>query len=315
MPATSLRSQVEAGQTVVAPGVFDPLGARLVRHLGFGAVYLGGWATGAHLGVTEPLLTMTEQVETAGRVAAAVDMPLIVDADAGFGEPLHTRRTIREFERVGVAAVHVEDQHHPKRAHYHKGVEDVCDRETFLSKIRLALDGRRSDDFLVIARTDAAKSRNGDVDEAIWRCNAALEAGADAVMPLVTPAVPELHSNEPEERLTAIRRGLPDDACVVVLSGYLPGQEERSVADLRERGFQVILFPLISVMAHIGALDSLYRPLAQQGRLPDRGTIGYDVGAYPQVQVLVEELLDFAELIGVEERTVERGATDGDDGG
>lgn len=309
MAATSLREQVEAGRTVVAPGVFDPLGARLVQHLGFGAVYLGGWATGAHLAVTEPLLTMTEQVETAGRIAAAVDLPLIVDADAGFGEPLHTRRTVRAFERAGVAAVHVEDQHHPKRAHYHKGVEDVCDRDTFLSKIRLALDGRRADDFMVIARTDAAKSRNGDVEEAIWRCNAALDAGADAVMPLVTPAVPELSGNEPERRLTAIRRGLPDDACVVVLSGYLPGQEERSVEDLRDRGFQVILYPLTPVMAHVGALESLYRPLAERGRLPERGTIGFDVGTYARVQALVEELLDFAEMIAVEEQTVERAAT------
>lgn len=306
MKTKSLRAQVEAGDTVVAPGVFDPLGARLVQHLGFRAVYMGGWSTGAHLAVTEPLLTMTEQVDTARRTAAAVDLPLIVDADAGFGEPLHTRRTVREFERAGVAAVHIEDQHHPKRAHYHKGIEDICDRETFLHKIRLAVEGRRSREFLLIARTDAAKARNGDVAEAIWRCNAALDAGADVVMPLVTPAVPELDSNEPEQRLMEIRKGLPDDACVAVLSGYLPGQAELSVEEYRERGYQMLLFPLTPVMAHLGALDSLYRPLSEHGRLPTGGTVGFKVGDYSKVQALVEELLGFSDLIAVEEDTVER---------
>ena len=307
MVVRSLRDRIQTEETIVAPGVFDPLGARLIEHLGFDTVYMGGWATGAHLSVTEPLLTMTEQVEAARRVAASVEIPLIVDAGAGFGEPLHTRRTVREFERAGIAAIHIEDQHHPKRAHYHKGIEDICDRETFLQKVRVAVEGRRSSDFIIIARTDAAKARNGDVDEAIWRCKAALDAGADVVLPLVTSAVPKLDSTEPEERLTEIRRGLPDDACVAALSGYLPGQAELSVTEYRNRGYRMLVFPLTSVMAHVGALESMYRPLREQGQLPAKGTIGFAIEDYWKVQHLVEELLQFSELIGVEESTVEAG--------
>lgn len=300
-----LRGVLARGETVVAPGVFDAIGAKLVQHLGFPAVYMGGWTTGTHLGVTEPLLTMTEQVEAARRASDAVTLPLIVDANAGFGEPMHTQRTVRSFEQAGIAAIHIEDQHHPKRAHYHKGVEDVTSREDFLEKIETAVKARRDDDFFIIARTDAAKARNGDVDEAIWRCNAALEVGADAVMPLVTPAVPELDSLKPEEHLDQIRAGLPDDAHVVVLSGYLPGQRELSGAAYRARGFDIVLYPIAPVLVSLGALEQLYRPLAENDCLP-HDHISFDVAAIPRIQRLAEELLGFDALIALEEETVER---------
>ncbi|MEX2533264.1 MAG: isocitrate lyase/PEP mutase family protein [Nitriliruptoraceae bacterium] len=300
-----LRDVLARGDTVVAPGVFDAIGAKLVQHLGFPAVYMGGWTTGTHLGVTEPLLTMTEQVEAARRASDAVALPLIVDANAGFGEPMHTQRTVRSFEQAGIAAIHIEDQHHPKRAHYHKGVEDITSREDFLEKIKTAVQARRDDDFFIIARTDAAKARNGDVDEAIWRCNAALEVGADAVMPLVTPAVPKLDSLKPEEDLDQIRAGLPDDAHVVVLSGYLPGQRELSAAAYRARGFDIVLYPIAPVLVSLGALEQLYRPLAENDCLP-HDHIGFDVAEIPRIQRLAEELLGFDALIALEEETVER---------
>lgn len=301
----ALRAILERGDTVVAPGVFDPIGAKLVEHLGFSAVYMGGWTTGTHLGVTEPLLTMSEQVDTARRASDAVSLPMIVDANAGFGEPMHTQRTVRAFEQAGIAAIHIEDQHHPKRAHYHKGVEDVTSREDFLEKIDTAVKARRDDDFFIIARTDAAKARNGSVDEAIWRCNAALELGADAVMPLVTPAVPTLDSLKPEEDLDVIRAGLKDDCHVVVLSGYLPGQRELSTPAYRARGFDIVLYPIAPVLVSLGALESLYRPLAETDCLPD-DSIGFAVADMPRIQRLAEQLLGFEALIALEEQTVER---------
>lgn len=302
---SDLRAILDAGDTVVAPGVFDAIGAKLVQHLGFSAVYMGGWTTGTHLGVTEPLLTMTEQVEAARRASDAVAIPMIVDANAGFGEPMHTQRTVRVFEQAGIAAIHIEDQHHPKRAHYHKGVEDVTPRHEFLEKIETAVKARRDDDFFIIARTDAAKARNGDVDEAIWRCNEALKRGADAVMPLVTPAVPTLDSLKPEEDVDAVRAGLPDDCHVVVLSGYLPGQRELSTAAYRDRGFDIVLYPIAPVLVSLGALNSLYRPLAENDCLPhDR--IGFDVADISSIQRLAEKLLGFDALIALEEETVER---------
>lgn len=302
---SDLRAVLDAGNTVIAPGVFDAIGAKLVQHLGFSAVYMGGWTTGTHLGVTEPLLTMTEQVEAARKASDAVSIPMIVDANAGFGEPMHTQRTVRTFEQAGIAAIHIEDQHHPKRAHYHKGEEDVTSREDFLEKIETAVKARRDDDFFIIARTDAAKARNGSVDEAIWRMNAALELGADAAMPLVTPAVPELDSLQPEHDLDAIRAGLPDDAHVVVLSGYLPGQRELSGAAYRARGFDMVLYPIAPVLVSLGALEGLYRPLAEADCLPD-DRIGFGVDEIPRIQRLAEELLGFDALIALEEATVER---------
>ena len=300
-----LRDVLDRGETVVAPGVFDAIGAKLVQHLGFPAVYMGGWTTGTHLGVTEPLLTMTEQVEAARRASDVVTIPMSGDANAGFGEPMHTQRTVRVFEQAGIAAVHIEDQHHPKRAHYHKGVEDITSREDFVEKIQTAVKARRDDDFFIIARTDAAKARNGSVEEAIWRCNAALAVGADAVMPLVTPAVPTLDSLKPEEDLDAVRAGLPDDAHVVVLSGYLPGQRELSTAAYRSRGFDIVLYPIAPVLVSLGALEQLYRPLADTDCLPsDR--IGFAVADIPEIQRLAEKLLGFDALIALEEETVER---------
>lgn len=305
---TTLREQLDAEGLVVAPGVIDALGARLVQHLGFGAVYLGGWSTGAHLAVGEPLLTMTEQFECARRISRAVEIPLIVDGNAGFGDPLHTVRAVREAELAGISALHIEDQEHPKKAHYHVGIEDVCERHEFLDKIRLALRARGSDDFLVIARTDAAKARNADTEEAIWRCRAALDIGADLVMPLVTPAVPTVEGLGLQAELDRIRAALPDDARVVLLSGYLPGQEEMSIQQYKDRGFSMILFPVVPSIAEVAVLKGLYEPLARDGVLPGPGAqIGFGVDEYPDLQRLTEELIGFAEQVQLERETVEAG--------
>ena len=111
---TSLRSDLRArlnrGETIVAPGAYDPISARIVETLGFPAVYTGGYISGAHLAVTEPLMTMTEQVEVARRVARAVDLPVIADAGAGYGDPVHTMHSVRTYEDAGLAGMHIEDQ-------------------------------------------------------------------------------------------------------------------------------------------------------------------------------------------------------------
>lgn len=104
--AFTLRQLLKSGDTVVAPGAFDSLTSRIAQDLGFNAVYVGGSMTGAHLGCGEPLLTLTEEVEVAARVAKAVSLPVVVDAHTGFGEPIHNTRTVEEFEGSGVAAIH-----------------------------------------------------------------------------------------------------------------------------------------------------------------------------------------------------------------
>ena len=129
----ALRAHLEAKTFLHMPAVYDPLGARLVEQAGFEAAYVGGYVTGSSRAVSEPLLTMTEQVAVAEEVAAALAIPVVVDAGAGFGEPLHTMRTVREYIRAGIAGVHIEDQLFPKRAHYHKYQVDAVPIEEFVT--------------------------------------------------------------------------------------------------------------------------------------------------------------------------------------
>jgi methylisocitrate lyase len=178
-PGARFRALLEASAFLHMPSVYDALGGRLVQSLGFEAAYVGGYVTGGSTAISEPLLTMTEQVRLAGDIAQSLDIPLIADAGAGFGEPLHAMRTVREFIRAGVAGVHIEDQLYPKRAHYHKYVVHGIPVEEFVEKIRFACKQRdESDaDFVVIARTDTCRALG--LEEACMRINRAAEAGAD----------------------------------------------------------------------------------------------------------------------------------------
>ena len=161
------------------PAVYYPLGGRLIQDMGFDAAYVGGYVTGGSRAVSEPLLTMTEQVETAEHVARSIPAPVICDAGAGFGEPLHVTRTVKEFIDAGVAGIHVEDQLFPKRAHYHKYVAHAIPAEELVDKIKWACKSRdeHDPDFVVIARTDTLRFEG--IDEAVKRINMCAEVGAD----------------------------------------------------------------------------------------------------------------------------------------
>src|SRR5205823_15053155 len=141
------------------PVAYDALGGRLIEQTGFKAAYVGGFVTGGSRCTSEPLLTLDEQVRVAGDVAKAVGIPVLADAGAGFGEPLHTMRAVREFIHAGIAGVHIEDQLFPKRAHYHKYVAHVIPRKEFADKIRLACRQRdqTDKDFVIIARSDSCR--------------------------------------------------------------------------------------------------------------------------------------------------------------
>ena len=176
---TRLRKLLKKKNFVYMPVAYDALGGRLLESLGFDCVYTGGFVTGGSRCTSEPMLTMDEQIRVAADVAAAVDIPLVVDGGAGFGEPLHTMRTVRECIRAGLAGTHIEDQLYPKRAHYHKYVAHAVDRKEFIDKIAFASKQRdKSDpDFVIIARTDTCRFHG--LREAAWRINAAGDAGAD----------------------------------------------------------------------------------------------------------------------------------------
>ena len=131
-----LRALLKEKEFVYMPAVYYPLGGRLAEYIGFDAAYVGGYVTGGSRAVSEPLLTMSEQVETAEHVARSISAPVICDAGAGFGEPLHVTRTVKEFINAGVAGIHIEDQLYPKRAHYHKYVAHVIPAEELVDKIK-----------------------------------------------------------------------------------------------------------------------------------------------------------------------------------
>jgi 2-methylisocitrate lyase-like PEP mutase family enzyme len=187
--SAALRRLLAEERFIDMPVASDPLGGRLIESLGFKTVYNGGFATGATRAVSEPLLTMDEQVRSAGDIAKAVAVPVVADAGAGFGEPLHAMRTVREFVHAGVAGIHIEDQLFPKRAHYHKYVAHVVPRKDFVDKIKFACRQRdeTDKDFVIIARSDACRFEG--LEEAVARINLAADAGADLGM--VFPRTPE----------------------------------------------------------------------------------------------------------------------------
>lgn len=176
-PAAQLRAFINQTGMIVAPGAYDCIGARLAEQAGYDAVYMTGAGTAAALGYPDyGLITMSEMAENAARLAAAVTIPVIADADTGYGNELNVTRTVREYQKRGVAGLHIEDQGFPKKCG-HLDDKTVIPLGDYLAKIRAAAAAKTDPDFLLIARTDA-RAVTG-FEDAIVRMNAALEAGAD----------------------------------------------------------------------------------------------------------------------------------------
>lgn len=178
---TKLRELLAGPGLITAPACHDPMTARIAEQLGYPVVYLGGFAYGAASSVTEPRLTMTEMVDQARKITSAVQVPVIVDAGTGFGDPMHAMRAVQEFERAGVAGIHMEDQLFPKRAHYHRDFQEhVIPAEEMVLKLQFALKARVDPDFVIIGRTDAMRTHG--FEEGMRRARMYQQAGADAIM-------------------------------------------------------------------------------------------------------------------------------------
>ncbi|UUZ65190.1 isocitrate lyase/PEP mutase family protein [Polaromonas sp. P1-6] len=254
--AESLRAQLASGRLVVAPGAYDAVGARMVEQAGFGAVYMTGAGTSAARGYPDfGLLTLTEMVDNAAVMARSVGIPLIADADTGYGNELNVTRTIQEFESRGVAAVHLEDQVAPKRCGHLDGKE-VVSRQEFVAKVRAAVLARRSPGLVLIARTDARAVIG--LDEAIWRANAALDAGADVAF------VEAAQSIEEVQRIPREVRG----PCVlnVVQGGKTPTLPMRQV---EEMGYRMAIVPGLMLIATLQAGDAALAQLRDTGVPPE----------------------------------------------
>ena len=248
----SLRAAIGAGPMVLAPGAYDALTARLVAAHGFPAVYMTGAGTSVAHGYPDyGLLTMTEMVDNAARMTAVVDIPVIADADTGYGNELNVVRTVRAYARAGVAAIHIEDQTFPKRCGHLAGKE-IVDRAAWLRKIRAAVEGRPTDDLLVIARTDARAVAG--LDEAIERARAAFAAGAD---------VGFVEAPQTVEEIAAI----PAAAGGPCLFNVVPGGRSPavSVPDLERWGYRIAIFPSLLIDQVVAAADRVLGALAHTG--------------------------------------------------
>ena len=240
---------------IVAPGAYDCITARTIAQAGFSAVYMTGAGTAATLGYPDyGLVTMSEMADNAGRIAASVDVPVIADADTGYGNELNTTRTIREYERRGVAGLHIEDQGFPKKCG-HLDNKVIVPLDEYLAKIRAAAAARTNPDFLIIARTD---SRAGlGLEEAIRRANAALEAGADMAF---------VEAPQTMEEIAAVPK-LVKGPCLFnnVWKGKSP---DIAFDEARKMGYRLVIVPGMLFKAVIGTCDAVLREMKEQGRHP-----------------------------------------------
>lgn len=283
---SDLKARLVAGETIVAPGAYDPMSARVVQSLGFDTVYVGGYMSGAHLAVTEPLMTLTEQVDVAQRVAKSVPLPVICDAGAGYGDPVHTMHTVRTFERAGICGIHIEDQVFPKRASYHAGLEHVIPMDEFLEKMRYALEARSDPDFLIIGRTDSFSAVEGDMADAIRRGNALRDLGVDVVMP---------RGVRQREDLATFRAGVPDVPLLVIA-----GADDITVPEYADLGYKVIIYATTPAIAAVAGIQRAYTSLR------DTGHIGIGAAEVATRRAEVEALISLPEYQAVEAATTER---------
>lgn len=242
--AARLRNLLQPGKLVVAPGAYDCIGARMIEQAGFEACYMTGAGTAATLGYPDyGLLSLTEMADNAGRIVEATSIPVIADADTGFGNELNVVRTVREYERRGVAGLHLEDQSFPKRCGHLEDKKIIGGKE-FVSKVRAAVDARHDPNFLIIARTDARASHG--LNEAIDRANAALDAGADMAFVEAAQSVDELE---------AIPRGVRGPCLLnIVWRGKTP---DVSFTDAQAMGYQLAILPGILFKSAMAVFDDV----------------------------------------------------------
>ncbi len=253
-PRRRLRELLDKREPVLAPGCHDALSARMVELAGFDAVYMGGFASTASL-LGRPdvgLLSGTEMIENARRIVQAVDIPVVADADTGYGNAINVIRTVHDYEQAGVAAIHLEDQVAPKRCGHMAG-KSVISVEEMIGKIRAAASARHDPEFVLIARTDALVIEG--VDAAIDRARRYADAGADMLF---------VESPTSEADLEKISRQL--SGYQVLLNWLEHGKTPAiSYERIRQLGFAMVLFPIGSVLVTMAALREHYQSIKADG--------------------------------------------------
>lgn len=284
--AARLRELISRELPSVVPLVLDPLSARLAQGAGFEALYLGGGTLGYVKTCTEANLSLTQMAQAGLEIRAACELPLILDGACGWGDPMHLRHTIAMSEAAGFAAIEIEDQLLPKRAHHHIGIEHLIPQELMAQKIEEAVAARRDPDFIIIARTNAC--RTDGIDEALKRAEAYRRAGAD--MLLVLPKTPE--------QARAIGERIEGPLFYFMLGG--PASMGMTLAELGALGYRIVCDAITPLYARQKALRLCYEALAQG--LPDPTLAGH----YKEEDQMIHQAIDLEQLLAIERRTVEK---------
>ncbi|QEA27501.1 methylisocitrate lyase [Microbacterium sp. CBA3102] len=251
------RERLASGELLRFPGAFNPLSARLIEQKGFDGVYISGAVLSADLGLPDiGLTTLTEVAGRAKQIARMTDLPAIVDADTGFGEPMNVARTIQELEDAGLAGTHIEDQINPKRCGHLDG-KSVVDEDTAIKRIRAAADARRDENFLLMARTDIRAVEG--LDAAIDRAKALVDAGADAVFPEAMRTLAEFE---------AMAEAL--DVPILANMTEFGKSELFSVDQLRDAGVNLVIWPVSLLRISMGAAGRALDTLNEEGHLTSK---------------------------------------------
>lgn len=269
--------------------VYDGLGARTAQSVGFESLCLGGFALGASLATTEPLLSLGDVTGALTYIGEASSLPVLVDAGAGWGEPMHVMRTVRALEHAGAAAIAVEDQQFPKRAHYHKGIEHTISEAEMCDKIRAMVQARRDPNLVLVARTDTL--RTDGYDEAVRRGHAYVEAGAEMLV---------LFPNDDAEA-QRLPKDLPDVPLVHANSwGNRAGRSVYPVQQLEEWGWKVAVDAIAAIAVAGRALREAFANLKETGtaQLDQQEMIGVRKG--------IEDVIGLEEYYSLEAATVEK---------
>lgn len=244
-----LRELIDRKKLLVVPGVYDALTAKIGQYCGFSALYMTGYGTAASHGYPDfGLLTMSEMLENVRRITDSVDIPLIADADTGYGNPVNVYRTVREYERAGTAAIQFEDQTWPKRCGHMEG-KKVIPKEEMVSKIKAAVDARIYLETVLVIRTDAIATDG--LEEALRRGEMYGEAGADVLF--IEAPNPEQMSEIPS------RMTFP---CLYNMA--LPNKDI-SIKDLEKMGYAIVIYPIMTLHAAIGGCFEVCNVLREEG--------------------------------------------------
>ena len=274
-----LRELLAGSEPVVAPGAYDALSARLVAQAGFEAVYMTGFGASASL-LGRPdvgLLSFAEMLDQARRLVEAVGIPLIADADDGYGNPINVTRTVRAYEAAGVAGLHLEDQVSPKRCGHLEGKQLIA-ASAMVEKVHAAVEARRSANLVVIARTDARAVEG--LGAALDRARSYRDAGADVLF---------VEAPESEAEVAAVAQAFPETPLLfnAVEGGRTPPVE---LARLRDLGFRLVLSPLTALLAATAAVQQALSRLRSSGTPRDDGALSFsgftEVVGLPEIQRL-----------------------------